>query len=443
MSGYQWEQFQRDVQHTGGVLGRGPDKDNLVWQTDEIDISGAMSPVVAGGKIFVFRCGGGFGNFGSYGGKRNMFSALDERDGSLLWSTELPYQHYAYSTDECAYSTDEWASPAYSEGFVYVTFGGCTHKIDARDGEIIKTYDHEGPTCNGGPLVVGGLVICCGWYGKYVCLDATTPGEDYEDDDILWEYDLSKFDSKDYYRTQGTPAYDGKNVYLTAWSYDGDFAQNQRGIVVAVDILSGGLVAYQQLGCVCGSASVAEGLVYVTTYGFHHGVDSYLYALEWVDGRLRIRWYQKIQRSDCTPAIAYGNVYVTGGCSGYCDHQTYCFDALTGELKWQTDPAYDIGGWTRSPTVVDGKVYVGGEDHNPRWNYNRTFCLDAITGEVLWYYPQGGGTSAINNGNLYTAGNNGVLYAFQADPVDFLKGIFPTAKPAVFHGRYGVRQNTD
>ncbi|WP_342772089.1 hypothetical protein [Methanoculleus sp. UBA374] len=82
----------------------------------------------------------------------------------------------------------------------------------------------------------------------------------------------------------------------------------------------------------------------------------------------------------------------------------------------------------------------------PVWNYDRMFCLDAFTGEVIWFYPGGGGTSPINNGNLYTHGNSGVLYAFESDPEpeaarDFIKGIFPNAKPTVFYGRYGIRQN--
>ena len=45
-----------------------------------------------------------------------------------------------------------------------------------------------------------------------------------------------------------------------------------------------------------------------------------------------------------TPAISEGKVYVCGGCEEICDLQTYCFDALSGDLLWKTDPEENIGG---------------------------------------------------------------------------------------------------
>ena len=85
--------------------------------------------------------------------------------------------------------------------------------------------------------------------------------------------------------------------------------------------------------------------------------DGDIYALNATDGS--ILWHHKIQRTDSTPAVAYGNVYVAGGCPGFSDIQTYCFNATTGELLWATNVSEGIGGWTQSVAVADGKVFVG------------------------------------------------------------------------------------
>lgn len=391
----------------------------VAWSAD-IQARGAASPVVADGKVFVLRSGGGFDNIDPV-----SLSAIDERTGTVLWVTGFP---------DLQGTLMGWASPAYSDGFVYVTVNGGTYKIDAFDGNILKTFAHSYPTCNGGPLVIGGVVFCCDWYGHYYCLDATTPGDLFG---LFWQFDCLKGQY-----SQATPAYDNGVVYLTSWKTRGSGELLEHyGHVYAVDVETGTEIWSSSVPyCCCCSPCVAYGNVYVTTYNFYG--DGELCALCTEDGW--IEWHQPIQRSDCTPAVAYGNVYVTGGCSDYSDHQVYCFDALTGQPKWQTDLADDIGGWTRSIAIADGRIYVGRETRLP-YNYDRTFCLDARTGEKIWDYPQGGATSPIHNGTLYTVGNNGVLYAFQAEPepssVDYLKGIFPNAKPTVFYGRRGIRQN--
>jgi outer membrane protein assembly factor BamB len=94
----------------------------------------------------------------------------------------------------------------------------------------------------------------------------------------------------------------------------------------------------------------------------------------------------------CTPAIAYGRVYVS--CQ---DGRIRCIDAQTMALIWSTDlrhadPAHNqpvthrvsAEGWS-SPLVVDGRVYVGfgeSESNTPGFVY----CLDAATGWVIWLF---------------------------------------------------------
>ncbi|KAF5436887.1 Outer membrane protein assembly factor BamB, contains PQQ-like beta-propeller repeat, partial [Candidatus Methanophagaceae archaeon] len=121
-------------------------------------------------------------------------------------------------------------------------------------------------------------------------------------------------------------------------------------------------------------------------------------------------WEHTIQRSDSTPAVAYGNVYVTGGCLGFSERQTYCFDAATGDLVWETNTADEVGAWTCSVAVADGKAFVGTEGGD-FFDYAGTYALDAATGDVIWSYPEGGSSPAVADGTVFTIGG-GRVYAF-------------------------------
>jgi len=370
-----WEQFAKDAQHTGFATGDAPDTNTLAWSAD-IKALGASSTVFADGKIFVYN-----GYVGFDGSGDTNLSALDEYTGQVLWNTSIPQPDWG-----------SWSSPAYHNSFVYTSTANETKKIDASNGTVIWTFSNPSgsSSCNGGPAIADGLVFCSDWDGgHYYCL--------YEENGtIKWTFNVVGY-------AQGTPAYDNGAVYLTSWSSGGHvYAVNAE---TGTQIWHNGTLAQN---C-CGSASVAGNLVYVTTYNF--GGDGEIAALSKATGE--IVWQQPIQRTDSTPAIAYGNVYVTGGCEDFSPHQTYCFDALTGTPIWATNTTYNIGGWTCSVAVADGKVYVGGESSNGTlFNYDRTFALNASTGNIVWYYPQGGATPSIHDGRVFTVGNNGALYAF-------------------------------
>ena len=144
-------------------------------------------------------------------------------------------------------------------------------------------------------------------------------------------------------------------------------------------------------------------------------------------------------------AIAYGNFYAVNqetenGVSTYnspapkvLDTILYCYGGSGTPKDWSmfgSDPAhtavssgsapanmaqkwvYHTGGAVASsPVVVQGKVYIGSDDHN--W-----YCLDASSGTKIWSFPTGyyiRSTAAVVNGKVYTGTDDGFIYCLDAN----------------------------
>jgi outer membrane protein assembly factor BamB len=84
-----------------------------------------------------------------------------------------------------------------------------------------------------------------------------------------------------------------------------------------------------------------------------------------------------------SPALAYDNLYI-GGLKFIIDEngnrvpgptKFYCFDALTGEQKWNNS----CFPWYSTPAVFDDKIVVS---HYP----GEIMCFDAFNGDLLWNY---------------------------------------------------------
>ena len=365
VTGDGWEQFHNDVRHTGFSTSIAPNTNNILWVSEDIGAVSGSSPVVAGGRLFV-NCGG-------------TVKSLDESTGAYL---------SVHGEGSSAYSS--WASPCYHDGNVWCG---------------LNDYPEDTPysSVNGGTMVADGKIYAGNWDGgQYFCFDEAT-GEE------LWNFTVEGANpgiigGGD---AQGTPAYSDGKVYLTSWLYGAPYA----GHVYCLDADTGALIWHQNdipEQC-CGSPAIANGIVYVTTYNFYG--DGEILALDKNNGS--ILWRQTIQRTDSTPAVAYGNIYVCGGCPGFSDVQTYCFNATTGELIWNTTASDGIGGWTCSVAVADGKVFVGKPEAGTgmSFDYAGTYALDAFTGNVVWSYPEGGSSPAVADGMVFTIGS-GKVYAF-------------------------------
>jgi len=368
-----WTQFHCDVEHTGYTTSSAPNTNDIAWLSDDIGAHSASSVTVADGKIFVY-CW-------------DYLVCLDEYTGAVLWNVSVDK-----TPDVCG----SWVTPAYNNGCVFLSANE-TCCFNATDGSLVWMF--EPPTgkgaVDGGCAIAEGNVITSDWDGKhYYCLDEDGGTE-------IWNFTVA-----DEY-AQSTPAISGGRAVFGSWTWgDG-------GHIYCVNRTTGS----EEWNITtpdhpCGSAAISGSVVYMTTYDFGatQTDKGELYALNLADGSFI--WSEPVERTDSTPALAYGNVYVCGGCKGFSDLITYCFNATTGDLIWNTSASDEIGNWKCSVAVADGKAFVG----KPYFeggvmDYVGTYALDASTGEIVWSYPKGGSSPAVADGKVFTIGS-GRVYAF-------------------------------
>jgi len=375
-----WPQFHNDESNSGYSDSDAPDNNNLKWSSDDISAVASSSVCIANGKIFV-NCG-------------DSLKCLNEETGEILWSTSINASDIWGS----------WSSPAYYDGYVYIA----TDKIYqfSEDGDTGWTYPLNENACNGSVMVADGKVFVSDWAsgGSYCyCVDI-------ESGTLEWQFPLAGYG-------QGTGAYYDGNIIVTSW-------QNIGGNVYSIDIDSGAQVWHVSWDDsdnslpdydTCGSPCVADSKVFVTTYNFYGYGE--LVALNVSDGSFA--WEStavEIERSDSTPAYADGYLYLCGGCAGYSDEgeRTYCFDADDGSLVWETEVGsgeLNVGDWTCSVAVADGKVFVGKTDDEDYMDYEGIYALDASDGSEIWSYDCGGASPSVCNGVVFTV-DDGKVWAF-------------------------------
>jgi len=360
----EWTQFHKDVGHTGFAPGEAPDTNNLLWVSEPIWATPSSSPVIADGKVFVKCAVDHVPNPMSTTPEQLRVVALDEFTGDIISSNEI--------------------------GLILPTWGSLCYD----NGQIWYGQDEA---INGGSMIADGKVFDSnGESHHYFCTDAES-GEE------IWNFTVTECG-------KATPAYwDGKVVFTSGPVFGaGD------GYVYCVDADSGNEIWNLTLTLrpLAGSPAISNGVIYLTTF------NGEVLALD-IDNEGDILWNQTFQEdpaqggTSSTPAIAYGNVYVSEGYPGSA--RTFCFNATNGEPIWNTTEEEDIGGWTSSVAVADNKVFIGKPAEGDWFGHNDTYALDAYTGEVIWSAPYGGSSPAISDGIVFTIGFDGRVYAF-ADP---------------------------
>jgi outer membrane protein assembly factor BamB len=222
-----------------------------------------------------------------------------------------------------------------------------------------------------------------GWH-HYYCLDEDT-GDEH------WNFTVEG-------NAQSTPAIDQGNVVFAGWDW------GIGGKVYCVNLEDGSEIwNLSTKNSPCGSAVIVGDVVYFATYNFDG--DGEVMAVSLLDGRPL--WEKSIQRTDSTPALADGRLYVSGGCDGFSKKMTYCFDASSGDLIWNTSEDMGIGEWRCSPACAGGLLFVGATE-SISYNYTSLYALNASTGDVAWSYPAGGSSPAVAGGMVFSIGGGKV-----------------------------------
>ena len=237
------------------------------------------------------------------------------------------------------------------------------------------------------PAVAAGTVYAAGDDDNVYALDTATGR-------LRWTYDTN-------HAVVSSPAVVAGTVYVGS---DAD--------VYALNAANGHLRWTSTSEGAVSSPVLADGTVYVV------GSDGYVYALNAATGQ--VRWSHLITFAGSGLAVADGTVYVGSfGDIGY----VYALNAATGHLRW----TYTTGDARESvPTVVDGTVYVGGNDGAA--SGGTVFAVDAATGHLRWSYttslapnaqresegPIVESSPAVAGGIVYVGSDGGYVYALDA-----------------------------
>lgn len=138
---------------------------------------------------------------------------------------------------------------------------------------------------------------------------------------------------------------------------------------------------------------------------------------EEVRGKMYVEWYRPIEAyidQKVQIITAYENLYLSTA------RGLYVLKAATGDVVWRYDTELPLG---HSPTVIGGKVYVGGYD-------KKLHALNALTGAKIWEFTGAGAGFSVNplvvEGKVYAGNRDGYFYAVNAETGD-LAWQYPAA----------------
>ncbi|CAD7771097.1 PQQ-like domain protein [Candidatus Methanoperedenaceae archaeon GB37] len=382
----EWPQFHYDIANTGNSPSNAPDDNTTKWISDNIGAVTSSQAMIVGDKVFV------------YAG--DDLYALNKASGAVLWNTSI--------TPSTTWGA--WQSPGVDGENVFIGSGSNVYCMNADTGAIVWTTtlpagsNGAADVCDSSPTIADGLVYIGDHVnGIYYALDEATGA-------ISHTYNVGG-------NAQSTVAVDESEGLV----FFGD--GGNQNVYCALAAAPGTIQWTTPLsGYVGGSVAIDEAndIIYLTA-----GSD--LYALEEMTGNLYSGWTTNPQTvlatSSSTPALAYGNIYVSSDWSA--PGNTFCFDASTGALVWSIT---GYGSWTNSPAAADGKIFTGKID---TWSGMGTAALDPATGATLWTSTLGGSAPSVaeddnGDGMVVTVGDDGKVYAFGTPESVDIEVVDPT-----------------
>jgi eukaryotic-like serine/threonine-protein kinase len=405
-----WPMYHHDFTRTGFSTSPAPVTNNTLWITLLSSGGFASSPSIVDGKLYV-------------GSTNSDVYCFDAATGTMIWNyTTMPISSI-------------FSSPAVANGKVYIGTGkNMMYCLNANDGTLIWSYQATGTTTkiDSSPAVVNGRVYFGSTNGNVYCLDAAGNPQTHQTT-MIWSYSTST--------VYGSPAVINDKVYITAGATTGStkvYCLNATGNSVTHTTTK--IWSFSTNGVIYHSTPVVvNNKVYV---GSTNGIYC-LNATGTGDGNTTMIWrYQNGTMkyfSYNTPAVAYGNVYI----SSSSDNQLYCLNA-TGNGNGNTTKiwSYPITtGIYTAPAVADGKVYISGGFASA----GTMFCLDARgnstshTTTKIWNYSIGsylGSSPAIADGKIYlgSGSNTRGLFCFRDESAPNI----PSVPQGPVHGNVNI-----
>jgi outer membrane protein assembly factor BamB len=336
----------------------------------------------------------------------NAISVADPTNPVLAWT----YEATAVSEIQ-----------GYGDGKLFIgTTANTLYALNASSGEFLWEGRKSGVVQQHGLYYEGNFYHAASSQAV-TCWDGDT-GE------VNFEFDASVLGERAYFAYRGAAGY-GRY-------FDCAIPNDPHGWVISVDAETGDLLwkqpAYYNIAY--NTVAVGGGKVYCSICDQSPGsVTAGLvmpgYAFACFDAYTGTRLWAIPGLNVATPSIGYGNLYFYTGGTLYCIGDSDTADWEFGYLGNLEQERVAVGGtgpedlstptWVyatdgkiaSSPAIVDGKVYIGSDDHN-------LYCLDAYTGEKIWSFETDywvGASPAVVGGRVYTGADDGNFYCLDAE----------------------------
>lgn len=331
---------------------------------------------------------------------------------TLAWETYIPG------------STSSGTGIQYGDGKVFPgSFEPHQMALDAKTGNVLWDTETKGAMSFSGSYYKGKLLKAGEHDNTFYCFDAETGN-------TLWEFN------------PGTQF--GYWVSGSAAAYDRVYELNKDGNLYALDVNTGQLVwKYKGPSYIFwpGWPVVGDGKVYATTgervssdpYTMEHSKSEFV-CLDAFTGDLVWKLPIEAHPPRESVAIAYGNLYLIPGYIEENKMDTYitpdevwAFGSKPWSM-WRRDPEHSAtgqsgptnltlrwkfttsGGVVSSPSIVDGRVYIGSQDKN-------VYSIDARNGRLLWKFTTSArikSSPAVVDGKVYIGPDDGYVYCLDA-----------------------------
>lgn len=332
---------------------------------------------------------------------RTGLQSIDDKipSGKLDWKFEAEYGCYS--------------SPIISQGIVYFNSGaGYVYAIDANTGKPLwefKRVNYVGDT----PAILNNVLYVGGLDHFFYAINAKTGKENwrFEAGDMIMS-SPAIYSGKVYFGS-----YDG-NLY----ALDGNTGQQLWKFKTEVDsrLINENVKpnnpdpdVYVQLGAIVSDPSIANGIIYFSSY------NGYLYALDIDTGLEKWKFITNGKSTNNIPVISNETIYFAGT-DGY-------FYALNqdGQLKWKFTTGNPEWVNFSDAAIVNGTIYLISsykENKSEFMSYDDfdnhyLYAITEDTGQTIWktklsFYAH---WITISNNLLYFINNRGFIFAYDAN----------------------------